>query len=259
MTAISLPDRNDATAGASRAATSRWSAVARRKVYFGHQSVGADVISGVQTWTDDLGLGLRVVQSRDPAAVAGPALVHFMAGDNRDFASKNSAMLRFLGARAEADGAIALLKYCYVDVAHDTNVDALFEEYWNTAAAVALDHPDVTVVHTTIPLTTVRSGLRSGVKQLFGRDVSRRAAVSRHRYNTLLRAEFAGSEPIFDIARVEAVRADGTRAGFIDGGVWIETLAHENTYDGGHLNHGGKRAAAAELLDVLSDVIEGAA
>jgi len=55
------------------------------------------------------------------------------------------------------------------------------------------------------------------------------------------------------------VRADGTRAGFIDGGVWIETLAHENTYDGGHLNHGGKRAAAAELLDVLSDVIEGAA
>ena len=73
-----------------------------------------------------------------------------------------------------------------------------------------------------------------------------------------MRTEFTGTEPIFDLAKVEAARPDGTVTGFTANGAMIETLAPDNTNDGGHLNMRCQRAAAEALLDVLSDVIEAA-
>jgi len=123
---------------------------------------------------------------------------------------------------------------------------------------IQFEHPDVSVVHATVPLTTVESAFKAGAKQVFGRATRREAAIARHRYNELVRAEFQATEPIFDLAKVEATQADGTVAGFTIGGCMIETLAEQNTYDGGHLNTRCETAAAETLLDVLSDVIEAA-
>jgi len=244
--------------GAGLPICSRWSVIAERTVYFGHQSIGNAVVAGVEALTRQHVLPLRVVQTWDPAAVTGPAFVHFLAGQNRDYASKNAALLRLLESRARAQRPVVVLKYCFVDLYCPTDAPTMFEAYCDTVEAIQFEHPDVTVVHATIPLTTVEGALKSGAMQFAGRPTRRGAAIARHRYNELVRAEFADTEPIFDLARVEATQLDGTRAGFAAGGCMIETLASQNTDDGSHLNPRCRLAAAETLLDVLSDVIEAA-
>lgn len=199
---------------------------------------------------------LRVVHTREPATVTGPAFVHFLAGQNRDYASKNAAVLRLLESRTRAQRPVLLLKYCYVDLDSAADLHGMFEAYHDTVETIRFEHPDVTVVHATIPLTTVESAFKSGAMQFAGRPTRREAAIARHRYNELVRAEFADIEPIFDLAKVETTQLDGTLAGFFTGGSMIETLAPGNTEDGCHLNPRCQRAAAERLLDVLSDVIE---
>ena len=238
-------------------APARWGAVASRTIYFGHQSVGRDLIAGIDRLNNDRAIGLSLIQTDDPNSLAGPAFVHFLAGSNRDYASKNAALLRLLKTRKRADGAIVLLKYCYVDIRDDLNPDVIFASYCEMTETIQSEYLDVTVVHATMPLTTVESVFRARTRQIMGRPTLRKASIARHRYNELLRGEFAGNDPIFDLARVEATRPDGTLSTFVSHGSPIETLTPENTYDGGHLTPQCQLAAAGALLNVLADVIEG--
>jgi hypothetical protein len=255
VSALSLAFDPGVTVGDSMNLIARWAPIATRTVYFGHQSVGNDVLAGVRRWNDELALGVRLVQTRDPASVTGPALVHFLAGQNGDFASKNAALLRFLDGRSGADNAIVLLKYCYVDVHSGSDVRSQFDEYLDTAATIAVDHPDAVLVHTTIPITSIVEGpIKARAKHLLGRNTLRAAAVRRHRYNAFVRAEFSGREPLFDIALAESTRPDGKRDGFVEDGEDIETLAPEYTSDGGHLNGLGQRTVAASFLNALAEV-----
>jgi hypothetical protein len=238
--------------------SSRWAVVTTRTVYFGHQSRGSAVVAGVEGLTQEHALPLRVVQTREPATISGPAFVHFLAGRSRDFASKNAAVLRLLESPTRARRPVVILKYCYGDINSPADAATMFGAYRDTVETIQFEHPDVTVVHATIPLVTVESALESGARQFLGRRTRREAAIARHRYNELVRAEFADTEPIFDLAKVEATQPDGTLAGFTAGGRMIETLARHNTDDGSRLNARCQRAAAEALLDVLSDVIEAA-
>jgi hypothetical protein len=249
----SRPEANGNGAGSSR-----WSVMAGRTVYFGHQSIGSGVVAGVEGLTREHALPLRVVQTREPASISGPAFVHFLAGQSRDFASKNAAVLRLLESPTRARKPVVLLKYCSGDISSPAEASTMFEAYRDMVETIQFEHPDVTVVHATIPLMTVEGALESGARQFFGRPTRREPAIARHRYNEIVRAEFADTEAIFDLARVEATQPDGTLAGFTAGGRIIETLAPANTDDGSHLNARCQRAAATTLLDVLSDVIEAA-
>ena len=133
----------------------------------------------------------------------------------------------------------------------------MFEAYRDTVDTIQFEHPDVTVLHATIPLTSMaENALKSGTKLFLGLQSDREVAVARHRYNELLRTEFGSSEPIFDIARVQSTRPDGSIERFAFGGAFIETLAAENTTDGCALGPTCRNVAAAELLEVLADVIE---
>ena len=237
----------------------RWRAVARRPIYFGHQSVGEDITAGLAALNDELDLGLRIVLTRVPSAISHPAFVHFHAGRNQDPASKNADLLKILAARPRPDHPLVLLKYCYVDVDHSTNITAMFASYMAMVETIRARYPDVTIIHATVPLTTVETPVKARVKQLLGRHTAREDAIARQRYNALIRVAFAGREPLFDIARVEAGRAGGGRATYAFGDQQIEILAEENTRDGGHLNSNGQKIVARELLNLLARTIEGGA
>ena len=234
----------------------RWSAVAGRTVYFAHRSVGAGVVTGVAGLTSDYSLPIRIVETRQPATETGPAFVHFVVGRSGDYESKNAAVLRLLESRARAQKPIVVLKYCYGDISRPRDPGSMFGAYCDTVETIQSEHPDVTIIHTTLPLTTTARSANWGASQLLGRQTPRGAAVARHRYNELLRAEFAAGEPMFDLARVESTRSNGEISGFTSGGRVIETLARENTYDGVHLNTRCQRIAAETLLDVLADAVE---
>ena len=251
-----LPASGLGRAEAQTSDAARWRPLAQRAVYFGHQSVGDDITAGVDELNQELKLGLRIVLTRDPSAIAQPAFTHFHAGVNLKPATKNAAMLKMLGDRPRPDRAVVVLKYCYVDIDSETDVRSLFNSYREMVRAIQSRYPDVIIVHSTVPLTTVETTMKAGVKKLLGRKSVRDDAIARHRYNILVRAAYADREPLFDIARVESTRADGRRSSFESRGERIEIMADEHTRDGGHLNERGRLMAARELLNTLARAME---
>ena len=227
-------------------------AVAGSRIYFGHQSVGANVLEGLKELGGTTGGSpLPIVRSRDVDSVAGPALVEFTIGENGDPASKSRDFAAVLDAKRDSTPAIAMFKYCYLDITPDTEVAPLFAAHRDSVRALQKRHPELTFVHVTAPLTTVEPSTKLLVKRLLGKPTSRDVNRKRNEFNALVRREFQG-EPIFDLARIESSRPDGSRAFFVAGSDTVYTLAPEFTDDGGHLNAAGRRAAALELLSVLS-------
>lgn len=227
-----------------------WRTVARRRVYFGHQSVGRDIIAGLEALNGEHGLGMRFVQTRDPSVLAGPAFVDFLAGENTRPATKNRAFVQQLDARPTPDGAIAMLKYCYVDIGELTDVRGMFNDYRVMIEMIRSRHPDVTIVHATLPITSIESRAQAKLKTILGRPTLRSANARRHEYNALVRSAFAGREPLYDIAAIEAAGPAGA-AVVSPAANGVDALDNRFTHDGGHLNAFGARAAAAALLDVL--------
>ena len=229
-----------------------WESLAERRIFFGHQSVGRDILAGVQRLvTAREGSRPALVESPEPARVRGPALVTARIGRNRDPESKTRAFEAALaGGFGDEDGAIAMYKYCYVDLM-DGDPAALFAGYAAGVERVRERHPGLTLVHVTLPLHRAPHGLVERVRSRFGSATETARNARRCRYNELLRQAFAG-EPIFDLARLESTRADGSTASSRLRGRSIDMLAPEWTEDGGHLVPAAQDRLAEQLLVLLA-------
>jgi hypothetical protein len=213
--------------------------VAGARVFFGHQSVGQDVLGGIRRLYADRG---------EPAAPVQDALI----GANQDPLSKIADFdTRVRGGLAERVD-VALMKLCYIDVTARTDVDALLEAYRSTLAALERDLPGVTFVHVTVPLTAERSALgrlraRVTRNDRYGPDEN----VVRERLNARLRAEYAGGH-LFDLAAVESTRPDGTRVTGRHAGSDYFALHDGYAADLGHLNEAGAAAAATAWVTAVA-------
>ena len=228
----------------------QWASLSRRTFYFGHQSVGADIIDGVREISAQRPeIALRVV-SGSTAAVPG-ALNEFRVGRNEDPESKNAAIVQATSG-ALGPNPVLMFKYCYVDVHDKTDAAKLFERYRQTVVRLRAQHPDATVVHLTVPLMTEPSLLRYVMNKVRGMATSREENAVRAEYNRLLRAEYSGKEPIFDLAALESTRSDGTLEYGVVDGAKVPALAREWAADTGHLNVAGRRQVAEQFLATLA-------
>jgi len=225
--------------------------LAGERIYFGHQSVGKNVLEGVQELSAAAGVPLKIAEVAQAADLDGPALGHLFVPENGDPLRKLASFRHALGSGSRAD--IALVKFCYVDITADTDMRGLFDEYRRTIDELKRRNPRTTFVHVTLPLTTVQTGPKAWVKRLLGRaPYGTIQNVKREQYNALLRRTYAGLEPIFDLARVESIAPDGTLATVEWDGVVAPALAAAYTEDGGHLNQAGRLRAAREFVTVLA-------
>jgi hypothetical protein len=230
--------------------------VAAARVYFGHQSVGANILQGL----DELQAGLaRPVVRVAPAGVfdgpdEGGVFLHSAIGRNEHPDSKCDDFRHVLGQlRGRLD--VALFKFCYVDFSDTTDVDALFATYAWTMDALKRRYPDVVFVHVTAPLRTVEGGPGVWLREAIGRrNRAKHANARRNEFNALLRTHYSG-EPVFDLAAVEATRPDGRRQTFRLAGRTHDALAPEYTLDGGHLNEAGRARAAVALVRTLGQAL----
>jgi len=229
-------------------------ALAAKRVFFGHMSVGGNILEGVKDlMAADSRLKLNLVTSADPSSVQGPALIESEVGENGMPSSKNTAFAAALSKGMGTQGGIAMYKYCYVDVTDSTDVQHLFEEYRRGIESLATEHPSVRIIHITVPLTTVEPAPKAWVKEVLGRHTARAANIKRNQFNRLLKQTYP-ADSIFDLAEVESTLPDGSRSYFSSGTDRIYTLAEEYTSDGGHLNEVGRKAAAERLLTQLASL-----
>lgn len=237
-----------ASGGALRADLER---IAHVPIYFGHQSVGANLLEGVRELADSAGVPLRIVESPRAGALAAGSIAHAFLAENGEPLRKLASFKTALGEGSNAD--IALMKFCYVDVNGDTDASALFERYRAMITELRAKNPRTTFVHVTLPLTTAQTGWKALAKRMLGRaPYGTIENLRREEYNTLLRRAYRGREPIFDLARVESTAPDGSTASVNWSGSSAPVMVAAYTDDGGHLNARGKLLAARELIAVLA-------
>jgi hypothetical protein len=229
--------------------------VAAKRIYFGHQSVGTNILDGLQDLATDEGVPLRITKAESPSTFDGPAIVHAFVGENTKPVSKIEAFERAMESGWAEPADVAFFKFCYVDIDAATDIRALFDRYVAMHAQVAARHPEVSLVHVTVPLTVTQAGLKGWVKKLMGRVVwGERENQKRHEFNELLRARFTGKEPIFDLARAESTFVDGNESRFeLDGRAW-PSLVPAYTDDGEHLNAAGRKQVARALVETLASI-----
>jgi hypothetical protein len=223
--------------------------VARLRIYFGHQSVGGNLVEGV-TRLAGKRLTVTEVRSLTPSTLAAPALAHQLIGSNEAPLTKIAAFERALD---ELNGQVdvALFKFCYVDFTATTDVDALFTAYAQALTRLKGKYPKVTFATVTTPLSVVQSGVKAWVKQRLGQHPwGEQENRTRHAFNEKLRAAFGGPA-LFDLARLESTRDDGTRETYQVEGATVPKLRDDFTDDGGHLNPKGARAAAQAFVAFL--------
>jgi len=225
--------------------------VAQRRIFFGHQSVGADVVGGLAALAEDQVVPLKIVETRDLAAIKGPCFVHARIGRNRDPASKLEDFAALLDGGAGSALDLAMAKLCYVDVTRESDTGELARLHDDTLDALTGRHPRLRLVPVTVPLTTGFFGLRGRAARLLGRaDPAAPDNRARARYNDHLRARYADNGRLFDLAAVES----GSSAGR-PGGDGPPALSPALTGDGGHLNRRGRKLAAVALVRTLGRLI----
>lgn len=212
--------------------------VARQDVFFGHQSVGYNILQGVTSIYASSGVGAPPQVNGVPGS--GGSIGEVAIGSNGDPLSKLDAFedwLRNRGAAGASD--VAIMKLCYVDVLPGFDAKAWFTLYRSRMSQLEKDFPQVTFLHATAPLTTY----------------SPESNVVRQQLNRMLRTEYGPSGRLFDLAAVESTRPDGHRVGgTLDGNRYF-AMDDGYTTDGGHLNETGGAAAATELVHVIARAI----
>jgi hypothetical protein len=234
----------------------QWDNLSGKRVFFGHQSVGGNIVMGV---ADILGsnkdIKLVILESDKPGNLKPGVFEHALIGLNKQPLSKIQAFSDLIKSGTGKNTDIAFFKFCYVDIDKLTDVESLFNTYKKTMSELKSEYPGVTFVHVTVPLVRQADrNIKYRIKKLIGRETGDSNHIARNKFNELLISRYQGKEPVFDLARLEAVSPDKSLCFFNDKGNRIMTLCPEYTDDGGHLNDTGRRYVAGQLLVFLADL-----
>lgn len=209
------------------------------------------MLDGMQQLCADTSVALQWTEGDDPLLLDHPVFAHSRIGVNRDPKSKIDAfakkMQNGIGNRAD----IALFKLCYVDLCAATDVAGLFRHYAGTMAQLKTDYRRTIFVHVTTPLTVAPPRWHRWTSRSWHPRPKDADNAARTRFNALMRGEYLGREPLFDLARWEAAGepdAPGNRADE------CFALDRRLTSDGGHLNQRGSRLIGTALLELLSSI-----
>lgn len=234
-----------------------WQKLSEKKIYFGHQSVGQNIIDGVKDiMKEQAQIKLNIIETNDPKDFNAPIFAHSPVGKNMDPASKCDAfadfMLKGLGQKVD----FAFFKFCYIDILSATDVNKVFTGYRNSIEQARKSSPGATIIHITTPLRVVQTGPRVWIKKIIGRSIGGYDDnVKREQFNAMLRKEYSGKEPIFDLALIESIFPDGTQVIFKKDGKVYPALVPAYTNDGGHLNELGRKKVAEQFLIFLANLV----
>jgi hypothetical protein len=201
------------------------------KILFGHQSVGGNLLEGLDELSEAEPKRYALERGSEPEAGwfdSHAGLGDFEVGENENPRGKIDHFQRKLardgyGKRVQ----VAMMKLCYVDFGEDTDAKSLFERARDVLTPL---EKDVRIVWWTAPLA----------------DADNR---TRHAYNRLVREHCKAKERIlFDLADIESHDPQG-REHLQDG---VPALWPKYTEDGGHLNGLGRARAARAFWWLLA-------
>jgi hypothetical protein len=249
---------NQAITSAKRTISeAEWKKAVSKKVFFGHQSVGFNILDGVKILLkSNPNIKINIVQSAEPSALDKEGIwAHSTIGRNENPTSKIDDFIEKIENGIGHKSDIVFMKFCYLDITHDTDEKALFHAYKQAFKRLSAKYPKLKIAHVTVPLTKRQIGIKALVKKLIGKPLTGTTDnVKRDSFNSLLKKEFSGKDPIFDLAEAESAYVGGARETHTDNGRTYPALIPDYTYDGGHLNDVGKVKMAEQFILFLANL-----
>jgi hypothetical protein len=244
---VSFPSIKDVSA-------EKWKELTQKKIYFGHQSVGFNILDGIKdVMKDHPKIKINIVETADESDFKVGLLAHSRVGKNVDPKSKITEFANFIDSGIGKKADAAALKFCYVDMQPQTDVERIFSDYGSSIKLLKNKYSDMIIIHFTIPLKERQTGPKAWVKKIIGRPLSGvDDNIKRNEYNEMLIKQYEGKEPIFDIAKIQSTYPDGTRCSFSKDGSSYYSMVPEYSNDGGHLNETGRKKVAEQFLILLA-------
>ncbi len=241
-----------------------WQKVCGKKIYFGHQSVGYNIIDGISDLMMECNeKDLNLKETSDINDFSTPVFAHSGNGKNGDPKSKIDSFARLMknGLGNKVD--IAFFKFCYVDINSRSDLQKLFDYYVSVMGALEKKYPKTVFLHVTVPLTadnprfTIMGRAKELVRKMMGKTTYRDANIgdniARGVFNELIRKKY-NENRIIDLAKLESTRPDGSVEIYNYNDHKYFALYRDFTYDAGHLNEKGQRVVAKHLLLKLSQL-----
>lgn len=222
---------------------SEWNLLIRRNILFGHQSVGANIVSGVQSLAKRAGVDLPVIESRKATVLSG--ITHFVVGRNEEPITKLSDFSEVMEQLKGKSPDIALMKICYIDINSRSDTKKLSADYIAMIDRLSSKFPHTKFIAVTAPLTTLQTGPKAWLKRLAGKAPSGYGEnYRRMEFNNILRSKFKNEGQLFDLAKFES---EGVNK-YQYNGQLVEAMNPVMASDGGHLNQLGQEYIAAKLI-----------
>jgi hypothetical protein len=232
----------------------QWNALAVKRIYFGHQSVGYNIVEGIgRLAKDNPEIRLTLKETSDPREMTQGTLAHSRIGKNQDPLSKIEAFRQVMDGGAASQVDVAFLKFCYVDFDERTDIELVFQAYRRAMTALETAYPNVIFVHLTAPIMEFHLTWKLRLKRMLGRPVAgelqNRARVA---FNDKMRAAYGSGGHFLDLADWEAMSQDGSRYLVKLGDDYLPSLVPAYTKDGGHLNPVGQVHISRQLIRFLA-------
>ncbi len=232
-----------------------WQKISDKKIYFAHQSVGINVIEGIQEiLRKHPTISLNIVETANQADFKAGIFAHSAIGENFKPDTKTAEFISFMEQGIGENADTVALKYCFLDINAGTAVDKMFHKYSTALDKVSKDYTKLNVIHFTMPLEVHRPGKKAKLKKFFGVNEIKEYDdnAKRNEYNEMLLDKYQGREPIFDLAKFESSYPDGSRSSYERKGKTYYALAPEFSRDGAHLNELGRKQLAGKFLLFLA-------
>jgi len=229
----------------------------KKKILFGHQSVGMNIMKGMKALTSGNPLPIIMEWDINKPQLNDPGFYHTRLGSNFDPASKIIAFSKLIHDLKKNQPDIAFFKFCYVDIKDHTKVTEVAEKYAETMTDLEKSFPEIRFMHFTVPLRSHRKGLKVMVKKLLNvPEPNYLENIKRQEYNDLIREKYSERGYLFDIAGLESQDKNKSREKHDYKGKRFETMRQEYTSDGGHLNTEGSKYIANELIHFLENKLK---
>jgi hypothetical protein len=245
--------------------TATWRKLEHQRIYFGHHSVGQNILEGVKDVIAEFPqIKLNVVNiKKEDSHLSTPIFAHSKIGKNQHPISKTQRFDALMDEGLGSTSDISFFKFCFIDFNSTTDIDAVFNDYSKTMARLKKKYPKTIFIHFTIPLICFPAGIdgmvmrtKNFVKKTLGMDNQWDFSSSKF-FNEKIREKYYGVEPLFDLAKIESTDpTTGERNSFTSGGVTYFQLLPKFTDDGGHLNKEGRHVVAEKLLLYLATLLE---
>ena len=234
-----------------------WQNLAAKRIFFGHQGVGADILKGIKQLDAEYDfINLHIVEVNDAAFGSGPVFLHALIGQCTDAPSKFGDFAKIMNKLADEKIDIAFMKLCYDDIKWEYDTDRIFNAYKKTIDELKVRCPHVLFLHMTVPVCSKPKGvriLRETAKFLAFRPSIWDDNQRRRQYNDRLIDVFGRTDPVFDLAAAESTDPRGFRYYVTKGNEKIFLLVPEYDVDIGGLNETGERKIAEQFLIFLAN------